>query len=95
MLSKSIVTQETERCFLCGTTIGLEEHHIFFGTANRKLSEKYGLTVPLCHGCHRTNPHAVHRNRKYDVELKQIAQRCFERNYSHELFMDEFGRNYI
>ena len=41
---------ELRECFLCGRNgrgDRLERHHIF-GAANRKLSEKYGLTVWLC-----------------------------------------------
>ena len=42
-------------CWLCGrngTAEPLDKHHIF-GGAYRKKSEKYGLTVYLCHGsCH-------------------------------------------
>lgn len=40
-------------CWLCGrngTAEPLDKHHIF-GGAYRKKSEKYGLTVYLCHGC--------------------------------------------
>ena len=32
----------------------LERHHCMFGP-NRKLSEKYGLIIPLCMECHRGN----------------------------------------
>ena len=36
-------------CYACGREgIDLEVHHIFYGTANRRLSEKYGLKVHLC-----------------------------------------------
>ena len=35
-----------EECFLCGRQgIPLERHHLIGGTANRRLSEKYGLRV--------------------------------------------------
>lgn len=40
-------------CWLCGrngTAEPLDKHHIF-GGAYRKKSEKYGLTVYLCHEC--------------------------------------------
>ena len=38
-------------CVMCGkptTTL----HEIFYGTADRKMSIKYNLQVPLCHICH-------------------------------------------
>ena len=37
----------------------MEKHHIF-GAANRKKSEKYGLTVDLCHWCHNEPPDGAH-----------------------------------
>ena len=37
------VLQSEKECFVCGTNLNLHSHHIFFGTANRKLSEKYGM----------------------------------------------------
>ena len=40
---KSIL-QTDRSCYFCGSVVGLEEHHIFAGTANRKISEKYGLS---------------------------------------------------
>ena len=49
---KSIIQDESKgQCFLCVMLDSdtsrkyTEKHHIFFGSANRKLSEKYGLTV--------------------------------------------------
>lgn len=43
-MAKSIL-QDKKESYLTGATYNLEEHHIFFGTANRKISEKYGLKV--------------------------------------------------
>jgi hypothetical protein len=46
---KSIIKGDSEdRCYICGRAEWIERHHIFNGTANRKKSEKYGLTVHLC-----------------------------------------------
>lgn len=93
MKGKSIVTADWEHCFICGTTHNLQEHHIFFGTGNRKLSDKHGLTVPLCMDCH-TGPKGAHRNRRLDLHLKQLGQLEFERIYSFEEFMKVFGKNF-
>ena len=49
------IKQDEKECFICrvnydvATLYGLHEHHIFEGTARRKLSEKYDLKVYLCH----------------------------------------------
>lgn len=48
-MKKSIVEKNpADRCFIYGKRGYLERHHIF-GAANKKLSEKYGLTVHLCY----------------------------------------------
>lgn len=74
---------------------GLHRHHIMFGTANRKLSEKFGLWCWLCPDHHEHGPAAVHRNRETDLYLKRLAQERFEELMSHDDWMRIFGRNYI
>ena len=43
-------------CARCRHYNKLEEaaefHHVFFGTANAKLSEKYNIKIPVCRDCH-------------------------------------------
>lgn len=93
-MSKSIIQTNKEKCFLCSRQAN-EEHHCIYGTANRKLSEKYGLKVYLCTDCHRTGKYAVHRCHETDIELKIIAQRRFEEEYPQLSFLRIFGRNYL
>ena len=92
-MTESIVTKDSEHCFICGSSSGLEIHHCLFGTANRKLSDKYGLTVPLCPDCHR-GPKGVHHNKQLDLHIKRYAQMQFEKEYSFERFMEVFKKNY-
>lgn len=92
-MSKSRIQREKE-CYICGAVKNLEEHHIFYGTGKRKKSEHYGLKVKLCFNCHHNDVHA-HPNEGHDLMLKRIAQKVFEADYSHKLFMDEFGKNYL
>lgn len=91
---KSIIQQNKEKCFLCGGRAS-EEHHCIYGTANRKLSEKYGLKVYLCPLCHRIGENAVHKNYFTDIKVKQIAQKKFEENHTREEFIKIFGKNYL
>lgn len=91
---KSIIQSNKNICFLCGRK-AQEEHHIFFGTANRKLSEKYGLKVYLCAYCHRISKYAVHNNKETDIKLKIIGQRKFEEEYPKLNFLEIFGKNYL
>lgn len=84
-----------DSCLICGQTFNLHKHHIFYGTANRKNSEKYGMTCMLCARHHNMSDEGVHFNKKMDDGLKQFAQRQFERTHTHEEFMEIFGRNYL
>lgn len=93
---KSIMEKEpAEQCYLCGAWGQLERHHVFGGTANRRWSEKYGLTVHLCRACHKDGKDAAHNNAAVMLRLHQDGQRAFEYRYGHEKFMAVFGKNYL
>lgn len=102
-MAKSIMQDKAGgECYLCRKLLGIdtpaayrEEHHIMHGTANRRLSEHYGLKVYLCPCHHRTGPEAVHTSQRIDQLLKQEAQRIFEQKYSRRGWMEVFGRNYL
>ena len=101
-MSKSILHNKNDHtCYLCmllnhdyDTRTMLEEHHVFMGNKERKLAEHYGLKVYLCIQHHRIGPAAVHNNKEYCRMLQKIAQKAFEEIYSHEKWMQEFGRDY-
>ena len=84
-------------CYLCGRTTPLHLHHIFFGTANRKKSDKYGLTCKLCLYCHTEGKNAVHRNAETNIYLRKMGQRyaMIELDWDIEKFRKEIGRNYL
>lgn len=102
-MAKSIMHNKQDRtCYLCmllrqdyDTRSGLQEHHAMPGTANRKLSERYGLKVYLCLEHHTAGPFAVHNNARVQRLIQGNAQKVFEKKYSHEKWMEVFGRNYI
>lgn len=91
---------EYRKCFLCErseTTYNrLEVHHIF-GGANRKLSDKYGLTVTLCHACHNEPPNGAHYNAKVMLNLHRYGQQkaMKEQNWTEDDFREVFGKNYL
>lgn len=92
---KSVFQTEKE-CYICGTTRDLHEHHVFFGTANRKLSEKRGYKIYLCGHHHNLSNEGVHSNRSMDLYLKKMAQKHYEIHYgSREDFIREFGKSYL
>lgn len=91
---KSVIQQEKE-CYVCGTTYNLHDHHIIYGTANRKQSEKHGLKVWLCQE-HHTGASGVHFNKPLDLHLKKLAQKHFEAQIgARNEFIRVFGRNYL
>lgn len=93
---KSILQADTEYCIECGR-YGTELHHVLFGKGNnRKLAERYGLTVGLCYYHHRASKTGVHGgNRELDLKLKRMAQVRFEETYTDKDFLATFGRNYL
>lgn len=86
-----------KECYCCGRKSNLHKHHVFYGNANRKKSDKYGLMVWLCLD-HHNGKDGVHKypNRGLDLELKRMGQDFFECNYGdRQDFIKEFGRNYL
>lgn len=102
-MAKSIMHNKQDRtCYLCmllrgdhDTRGNLQEHHAMPGTANRKLSERCGLKVYLCLEHHTQGPEAIHNNIRHQRLVQRKAQEAFEAKYSHEKWMDIFGRNFI
>lgn len=92
-MAESII-QSDRCCWYCVKTIGLERHHVFGGTANRRISEKYGLTVYLCHDCH-TGKNGAQYDKEKNRELKAEAQKAFEKRFSRSLWMQIIRKNYL
>lgn len=92
---KSII-QNNKECWVCKASFNLHLHHIFFGTANRKISDKNGFTVYLCQ-YHHEGTYGVHgkNGHKLDQELKQACQKKYEEKHSREDFIKLIGRNYL
>lgn len=91
---KSIMQTERE-CYICGTRHWLELHHIYFGTKNRKNSDKNGFTVWLCEAHHR-GTYGVHGKlgEYLDFKLKRECQAKYEETHTREEFMSIIGKNY-
>lgn len=68
-------------------------HEVFYGTANRSNSKKYGCWVNISPYMHRI----IHDspNEYIDLWLKRTTQRKFEQLYSHKKFMEIFGRSWL
>lgn len=100
---KSVIqNKEAGQCYLCRLLDRdysikpiREEHHVMGGTANRRLSEKYGLKVYLCLNHHRFGPKAVHKNAEVAELLHKEAQKAFLWIYPNLDFRKIFGKNYL
>ena len=91
-----------EYCYLCQKLhpewwprAATDEHHVVFGTANRNLSEKYGLKVYLCPEHHTISDECPHRNHEIARLLQREAQKAFEKHFPALDFLKIFGWNYL
>lgn len=91
---KSIIQKEKE-CFICGSTLNLEEHHIYFGNGLREKSERHGFKCFLCQYHHRDSKGGVHGNRQIDLMLKRVCQKEYEKTHSRQEWMKLIKRNYL
>lgn len=81
-------------CVICGSP-RIHRHHVFFGTANRKISDRHGYIIPLCQK-HHTGINGIHRNREMDLYWKRKAQSHYEETTgTREDFIKEFGRSWL
>lgn len=94
----SILTDDLEHCYVCKKEGFIRNtdhiHHIFMGYRNREISTKYGCVCGLCYE-HHEGFYGVHQNKNLRIGLEQECQKAFEKKYSHEAFMQMFGRSYL
>lgn len=92
-MAKSILQPDGEKvCYVSGSRINLDLHHVMHGSANRKIADKWGIWCWLRHDIHMD----LHdRDKELDLQLKQEAQEAFEKLYSHEKWMELFRKNYL
>lgn len=93
-MAKSIMQNE-KVCYVTCSTYDLHKHHVFYGSANRRKSEQWGCWVWLRSDFHNMSNHGVHFDPELDERIKKETQRRFEELHGHELFMREFGKNYL
>lgn len=94
-MKPSILTSDMERCYICG---GRSEcvHHIFPGTARRKISDNNGFIVPLCHKCHNMSDKSVHFDKELKLMVMRDCQKAYEsQGHTTEDFINLIGRNYL
>lgn len=81
MRTKSIITENSSYCALCGRPCSTE-HHLLFGSGIRKLAEEDGIKMNVCNECHTMNsvPDRIHDNPMAEKLSKMLGQAIFERN---------------
>lgn len=97
-MRKPSIMQAEKRCYLTGYEgDGLDCHHIFFGSGNRRISDENGFWVWLRHDMHIQNSYnqTPHNDKDVDLMLKRECQKKFEETHSREEFMELVGRNYL
>lgn len=90
---KSVLTDDTEHCIICGRDM-IQIHHVLYGAGNRKLSDQDGYIIPLCHA-HHTGRNGIHFNKELDTYWKRKAQEHYERTHSRKSFIERYGRSYL
>lgn len=93
-MTHSVISDE-KICVICGSRINLHRHHVYGGTANRRLSEREGCWVYLCYEHHEGNT-GVHNDAALSRALKQRTQIAWmEKNGTEEDFRAIFGRSWL
>ncbi len=94
-MAKSII-QDEKVCYITGRGDSLEEHHVFYGNGNRKLSEKYGLKIYLTAEMHRGKK-GIHETRELDMKIKAEIQEKAMEHYGWDIedFRAIFGKSYV
>ena len=94
-MKKSLI-QNGRYCYVCGTEYALHKHHIFYGSANRKLSEEDGAYCYLCYMHHNGGNYGVHFNKDLDIELKRECQEAWEQTKgTREDFIKRYGKTWL
>lgn len=92
-MSKSILQPDgEEKCFITGSRINLDVHHVYHGSANRKIADKEGCWVWLRHDIHMQ----LHdKDKKLDRYLQEECQKKYEETHTREEFRKKFGKSYL
>ena len=86
---RSRVVDDCRYCICCGKPATVT-HHLIMGSGNRKKSDDYGLTIPLCAACHNMSENytvcQIHDNPRAEDLSKMLGQAIWEKNYYKDLY---------
>lgn len=89
---------DTEVCYLCGSTKNLHWHHVYHWSSwVREVCELEGCLVRVCADCHNLSPHAIHNDPKTEKALQRDIQRKWQElnDKTDEDFIKTFGKGYL
>lgn len=96
--NKSIIQSDSSYCYIHREFLGVDKsachlHHVFHGTANRKIADADGCYCFLCASCHS----ALHDKGLYDLDLQQITEKAWLETYGKTItdFIHRYGKNYL
>ncbi len=95
--SISVLQGKTKECYITGRTGCLHKHHIYYGTGNRAISDKYGFWVWLIPELHNMSDDGIHNgNKELDQQLKEECQAAYEAlGHTREEFRALIGKSYL
>ncbi len=90
------ILQKEKRCYVCGTTVNIHTHEVFFGK-NRKKSIEDGCCVYLCGRHHNQSNEGIHFNKELDLKLKRKMEERWLLIYHKEIkdFIRRYYKNYL
>ena len=102
---KSIITEYTENCLLCGKPNAVQ-HHLIFGNSSRGLADEDELIIPLCNECHTSGLliSRIHDNPCAEKLSKMLGQMAYEKHLvadgksekqARECFRKRYGRSFL
>lgn len=89
-------------CQICGKRMASDTHHLIFGTANRILADRDGITIDICEQCHG----AIHGNGTASHLSKMLGQALWELRewqtggeecgeVARDKFRQRYGKNFL
>ena len=78
-MSESLLSR-TKKCYICGA-LNVEKHHVFFGTAKRRISDIEGCWMWLCPEHHRGSS-GVHFDNVYAFRNVRKAGSAFAAGFA-------------
>lgn len=78
------IIQDKKVCYLCGTTLNLEDHHCLNGS-DRKKCEEDGLKVWQL----------AHRSIETRIRLKRVAQAKYLETHTQVEWFRRYYKNYL